>query len=229
MITIHRQGNASRLSMVLAGAILLLLTGSVARADMLELTNGDHYSGTVISVSPTTVEFQSEVQGRIKIPREKVAAIPLHETSASRAAAQAPVTPQPAAVVGSPAAKPAPATPASAAVATAIPAKPADSVIQQLRQQGIDPNMMNQIQQQLMGKSSPEATRMFNDTVGGLKSGSLNVSDIRNQARSAIKDIQNAKKELGDDADANELLNGYMGILEKFIQESDAPTAAPAK
>ena len=39
------------------------------------------------------------------------------------------------------------------------------------------------------------------------------MSNIRAQAKNAIKDIQGAKKDLGDDAATSELLDGYAGIL----------------
>ena len=144
------------LSLFLFTCLSALLTAAPARADLLELTNGDHYSGTVIALTKTNLEFQSEVQGVVKIPRDKVARITLHE-SASKPVANVTVTPQS-------------ATPASSAATK--PVGQTDAVVQQLREQGgVAPQMMNQIQEQLLGKSSPEASRMFNEMVSGLMSG----------------------------------------------------------
>jgi hypothetical protein len=201
------------LSVFLLTCLSALLVAAPAHADLLELTNGDHYSGTVIALTRTNLEFQSEVQGLVKIPRDKVAKITLRE-STPKSVASVTVTPQPA-TPGAPPASPAATKPASQTAA----------VIQQMRQQGVAPQMMDQIQEQILGKSSPEASRMFNEMVSGLMSGSLDLSNIRTQARNAIKDIQGAKKDLGDDAATGELLDGYAGILEKFIQETDEPAA----
>jgi len=182
----------------LVTTVILLLNLTVAHADLVELVNGDHYSGNVIQLTRTNLEFQSEVQGVIKIPRYKVARIILQEP-----------TPKPtnAGATNSP-----PATNSAAS---------AEAVIQQMRAQGVDPNMMNQIQQQILGQSNPEATRMFNSMISGLMSGSLNVQDIRGQARKAIDDIQAARKDLDGDAATGELLDGYMGILQKFVAETE--------
>ncbi|MDB6108454.1 MAG: hypothetical protein JWR69_204 [Pedosphaera sp.] len=199
------------LSLFLFACLAALLVAVPARADLLELTNGDHYSGTVIALTRTNLEFQSEVQGLVKIPRDKVAKITLRE-SAPKPVASVTVTPQP-------------ATPAATSASPTKPASQTDAVIQQMRQQGVAPQMMNQIQEQILGKSSPEASRLFNEMVSGLMSGSLDMNNIRTQARNAIKDIQGAKKDLGDDAATGELLDGYAGILEKFMQETDQPDA----
>jgi hypothetical protein len=214
--------NRSRRPYLLLFACLsALLVAAPSRADLLELTNGDHYSGTVIALTKTNLEFQSEIQGVVKIPRDKVAKITLRE-STPKPVASVTVTPQP-----SPAPIAAPSSPAAAK-----PATQTDTVIQQMRRQGVDPNLMSQIQEQVFGKSSPEASRMFNDMVNGLMSGSLNVGSIRSQARNAIKDIQSAKKDLGGDAGISELLDGYADILQKFLQETgttdpEAPAAKP--
>src|SRR5580692_2283594 len=51
------------------------------RADLIELINGDHYLGTVVSMSTSNVEFLSEIQGRVTLPRAKVAQITMHEVT----------------------------------------------------------------------------------------------------------------------------------------------------
>jgi hypothetical protein len=186
--------------------IALAFNPSVCRADLLELVNGDHYSGIVIELTRTNLEFQSDIQGLVKIPRDKIAKITLRE----------------------PVAKPMAIIPSTNSAAITNSAVSADAVIQQMRAQGVDPNIMNQIQQQILGQSNPEATRMFNTTMSGLMSGSISVEDIRVQARKAIQDIQAARKDLGGDSAMTDLLNGYADILQKFVSETDAPTPATA-
>jgi hypothetical protein len=175
-----------------------------AKADLIELTNGDHYRGNVIGMTQTTLEFQSEIQGRVKLPREKVARITLREPVSQPTA----VTPQ------------------------AIPSTPetrnhkpetstlsqADEVTKQMREQGIDPRIVKQVQEQIFGKASPEAAQKFNDTMEGLMSGRVSVQDIRAQALDSIKQIKAARAELGDEAGG--MLDGYLAVLEKFVQET---------
>lgn len=41
-------------------------------SDILQMTNGDRYSGQVISVDTNSVQFKSEIQGKVNLPRSKV-------------------------------------------------------------------------------------------------------------------------------------------------------------
>ncbi len=183
------------------------------KADLIELTNGDHYRGTVISMTQTQVEFQSEIQGRVTLPRDKIAQITLHDVVAKPL------------VVSKPATAPVPSLIVSGVHNSPPPTNQADAVVQQLRQQGVDPKLIDQVQQQIFGKSSPEAAQKFNELMSGLTSGKLSMQDIRNQAQSAIDQIKAAKKDLG--GDAGEMLDSYLGILEKFVQESIADNSSP--
>ncbi|HWF19549.1 MAG TPA: hypothetical protein VG754_09780 [Verrucomicrobiae bacterium] len=189
------------------------------RADVLELTNGDHYRGNVLSMNANSVEFQSEVLGRIVLPRSKVATVTLHEVIA-KPAANTKTTAMP---YGSPIVVA--ATNASVGVSTAVvPGSQADTVVRELRKQGVDPKLIDQVQEQIFGKSSPEAAQKFNELMGGLLSGQVSVGDIRKQAQRSINDIKAAKKELGPDA--GEMLDSYLGILEKFVQEAGADSSS---
>src|SRR5258707_11573164 len=47
------------------------------RADQVELQNGDHYVGRVVSLSGETLVLQSDVLGTLRLPRGKVASITL--------------------------------------------------------------------------------------------------------------------------------------------------------
>jgi hypothetical protein len=212
MASFNHYATANRF-FIISGLIGLLSLS--ARADIIEIINGDHYSGTVISMTQSNVEFRSDIQGLVKIPRDKVASINLRPAISAKPLTAPPVT--------------APAQPLISApgVPKATTNAQSDAVIQQMREQGVDSKMMDQIQKQLLGTSTPETTKMFNDTVGGLMSGKLSTQDIRSQAQKALKDIQAARKDLGDDS--AELLDGYAAILQKFVNETEpAATAKPA-
>jgi hypothetical protein len=194
------------------GLILAVMAGPVVlpvKADLLELTNGDHYRGTVISMTQSNLEFQSEIQGRVKLPRDKVAKITLHESAVPKpVATTTPPTAAPLILSGPSNPTPTPTPPASQA----------DAVVKQMREQGLDPKLINQVQEQIFGKASPEAAQKFNETMDGLLSGKISVQDIRAQAQSSIGQIKAARQELG--GDAGEMLDGYLAILEKFVQET---------
>jgi hypothetical protein len=54
---------------------LLIFGGAAARADILNLSNGDRYIGKIEIVNATEVHLKSEIVGVVKVPREKVASI----------------------------------------------------------------------------------------------------------------------------------------------------------
>jgi hypothetical protein len=202
---------------------LVLACIFTARADMLELTNGDHYRGTIVSMNSINVEFQSEMLGRITLPRSKVATLTLHEVVGKPVANANGGVP----AVGAPiiVSRTNAGTNAAAGATVAVPGSQADLVVRQLRQQGVDPKLIDQVQEQIFGKASPEAAQKFNELMSGLLTGQLSVGDIRKQAQNSINQIQTAKKELG--GDAGEMLDSYLGILEKFVQEAGADSTSP--
>jgi hypothetical protein len=187
-----------------------------AKADMIELTNGDHYLGTVVSMTKSNVEFLSEIQGMVKLPREKIAQITLHEVVVKPIIVAKPVA----------AVQPAPASTAVVTTTTTTGAPTANDVVQQMRTEGVDPKLIDQVQEQIFGKSSPEAAQKFNEMMGGLTSGSLSMQDLRKQAQASIAQIKQAKKEFG--SDAGDMLDGYLVILQKFVDESAAESVVPA-
>jgi hypothetical protein len=205
-------------------AVLALCHAGPLKADMIELINGDHYRGTVLGMDTNNIDFLSEIQGRVHLPRGKVAQITFHEVVArpvartNAPAASAPV----ASIILS-----GPSSPAAGTVAAATtgPAS-AEAVVEQMRKQGVQPQLMNQVQEQIFGKASPEASLKFQEIMNGLMSGQISVQDLRGQAQSAIQQARDAKKELG--GDAGDMLDGYIGILEKFVAETAPSTATPA-
>ncbi len=57
------------------GAIFMFVITPGLRADVLEMQNGDRYSGKVLSVSADTVVLDSEVLGKLNVPRKQVAGL----------------------------------------------------------------------------------------------------------------------------------------------------------
>lgn len=203
------RGSSKRAAAWRGGAVLFLL-GLVLtltlrlRADLIEMINGDRYSGTIISLNSTGLVFQSETQGKITLPRPKVARVTLGN------AALAAVSPPTNAPAGSPA--------GFATIATNT-----TDLVNQLRQ-GSGKADAAQVKD-LLSSAGPEATRQFNQTLAGLMSGKLSIADIRAQARESVAQIEEARGELGDDVGS--LLDGYLGILQGFLRETE-PAAKPA-
>lgn len=196
---------------VLAGFCAFTLVATLcAHADQVNMQNGECYIGKIVTVSNETVIVQSDVLGVLKVPRSKIASITFG-TNAVSAPAQAPVVAS--------AQPPKPATTNSSSDLTAA--------ISQLR---ANPNAMQQVQQQMLAGADPKAAEMFNQMMGGLMNGSLNLDDIRKQAKSAADQLRSAKKELGDDAGF--AVDGYLAVLDGFLRETantgGAATNAPA-
>jgi hypothetical protein len=215
--------NMVRRCLAVAVAMSGLMLASAARADLIELTNGDHYRGVVVAMTVTNMEFISEIQGRVFLPRAKIAQITLHDVTPRPVATHA-ITNEPLILSG-------PSTPtvvpgaAAGAPGSAQVSGSASAVLEQMRQQGVDPKLVNQVQEKIFGQGSPEASSKFNQLMGGLMSGQISVKDIQAQAQQGIAQIKAAKKELGPEA--GEMLDGYLGILEKFVQEANADSTPP--
>jgi hypothetical protein len=187
-----------------------------ARADQVKMQNGECYIGKVVTLSNETVIVQSDVLGVLKVPRARIASITFGTNAVTRAVQtpvitsaqpQKPTQPQKPVVTNS-----------SSDLTTAI---------NQLR---ANPNAMRQVQQQMLAGADPKATEMFNQTMGGLMNGSLNLDDIRTQAKSAADQLRATKKELGDDAGF--AVDGYLAVLDGFLRETattaGATTNAPS-
>jgi hypothetical protein len=78
-------------------------------------------------------------------------------------------------------------------------------------------NLVEKVTGPFLDAAGPEAKAKFQELFGGLMSGSLSVDDIRGQARSAVAQLKELKREAGDDTG---LLDGYLTILEKFLGEA---------
>ena len=75
-----------------------------------------------------------------------------------------------------------------------------------------------------MWTAGPEANNKFNEMVSGLMSGRLTVNDIRAEAKSAADQLKELKRDLGEDAGG--ALDGYLAILEHFLQETAPPNVS---
>ena len=74
------------------GALCALLLGTLSlRADQLQMQNGDRYAGHMVSMSSNSIVLESEVLGKVTLPREKVSTV----TFGANATAPAPVAPTP--------------------------------------------------------------------------------------------------------------------------------------
>jgi hypothetical protein len=193
--------------------LLMLAAAPGVRADLVEMQNGDRYSGTVLAVSADTVVLNSEMLGKINVPRNKVATLTF-STNANAAIK--------------------PATTASARpAATNLPAPPASIVLAgtnvnlsaSLRQLGANTNFIGEIRQQMLA-SSPEATDKYDEMVNGLLSGQLDMNDLRRQAQTSADQLRELKRQLGPDADAS--LDTYLKVLDAFVNEAaDTPSPLP--
>lgn len=190
-----------------AGFLATFTMVSGLRADVLEMQNGDRYSGKVLSVSATTVVLNSEILGKINVPRAKVANLRFGANASSQQLAP----------VSTPSVAP------SAAITLPVPAPSLSlantntDLTAAFQQLGGDTNFIGQVRRQMLG-GSPEAAGKFDEMVNGLMSGQINVNDLRKQAQESAAQLRAVKKELGSEAD--ESLDVYLKILDAFVNET---------
>src|ERR1043166_6614833 len=70
-----------------AGCLAFLAVAGAAgwvRADLLEMQNGDDYAGKVLSLGANRVLLESEVLGKVTLPRDKVTSITLGSAAATK-------------------------------------------------------------------------------------------------------------------------------------------------
>ncbi len=178
---------------------LLLLWLAAAKADQVEMENGDRYVGKVLLVDDKEVRLQNEIHGPMRLSRAKVVLISFRE----KAAAAKPAAPQPSA------------------------GKPVTTdVLPQTQISGIDPKLLKQVEQEILGGAGSEANSMFTDIMKGYMSGAISLEDIRARARTSLAELKSLKDDLGEEV--GPLLDGYIAILEKFVNETKEPGPAKA-
>ena len=69
-----------------SGLAVGLFVASQVRGDQLEMQNGDRYFGKVLSVSADNVVLESEVLGKVNVPRKKVLSLTFGASAAAPAA-----------------------------------------------------------------------------------------------------------------------------------------------
>jgi len=180
--------------LVKRAAFLLLLTTLSLRADQLQMQNGDRYAGHILSMTSNSIVLESEVLGKVTVPREKVSGVTFGANATPNAAAIS--------------------APKSVAGVTNIAAA--------LHARGGDSNTIEQVRQQMLTGADPAATQKYNELVGGLMSGKLGLNDIRNEAQSSIEQINRLKRELGPEA--GDSLDSYLAILQAFVNDTATTT-----
>lgn len=201
--------------------LVLFCFSMTARADRLQLANGDEIEGELLQMSGDTVKFRHEILGTFTVPRHQIHAIELgKQRGGERIMADGSKAP--------------PETPEEVIDRLVNPDvnraavkqlekgrkrhETPQGAVEQLRQEGVDAKMMGQLHGMLPGFGSPEVQKHFQDRVTGLMSGSLSINDIRNEAIDARDQLKELMDDLGPGGEA---LGGYYGILDGFIKKTD--------
>ncbi len=180
-------------------AVILLLPGQPAVADVVKMTNGDTLHGKVVSLTADKLTIQSDVLGKLELPRKRIAMIALGEDAKFETPSQPAAAAQP---------KMAPETGTAA------------DALRQLQEQGISREQMSALRKEMPMLALPQAKSYFDQTVTGLMSGEIDLSKVRKDAIKARDELELLKKDLGPNG---HMLNGYLGILNNFIAETDPP------
>jgi hypothetical protein len=192
--------SASLRSFSVSACLSLCLLAARTYADSVQLANGDVLNGRVVGLDEQQLRLESEVHGKLSIPRAKIVSIHFGDR------------------------KPAPTAPA--ARAPAATGANLDDIFKQLRAGAT--NEVSDVQKLIPLLSNPDAFGFFQEKLRGLRDGSLSVQDIRKDAIRAREMVKDVTKGLGPEAD--QALAPYLGILERFIRETEpAKTTPPVK
>ena len=185
----------------LGSALVLSFASPWLCADQVEMQNGDRYLGKVLSLTTDQLVIQSDVLGKLTLPRDKVALITLGATVKTNMIPPAQVSPPPVTLTST-----------------------SPDLSAALRGLGSNTNMAQQVREQLLAGAGAEANKKFDELLSGLASGKLNLDGIRSEAQSAASQLRALKKELGPDA--SEPLDGYLEILDNFLKEATPPAGS---
>jgi len=187
--------------------VFLALTACawLARADIIEMQNGDRYTGKLLSVGESTVILQNDNLGRITLPRAKVAGISFVAPGAAVASAPGLTNP----LVTLP-----PQTATKGASNSALPQLASQSAL------------IKKVENEYLSGADPAAHDKFNELISGLISGKLSVEDIRREAQTTADHVRAMRKDMGEDAAG--AIDGYLAILDQFLRETPPATPPPA-
>lgn len=177
------------------------------RADQLEMLNGDRLSGRVLSVTAETVVLQSEVLGKVNVPRQKIAIVAFGTNAF-------PANP----VTGGARMSP----PAASPVGTSLTAAPITNAAfsATMGSSGADSNVIRQVREQMLA-GNPAAAAKFDELADGLMSGKLNMADLRREAKASADQLRELERQSPEAAAS---LDGYLQVLDNFLNESaDVP------
>jgi len=196
----------TKLLSVPSGIVLLFAAAFWLRADEVNMQNGDRYFGHVVSVSADTVVLNSEVLGKINVPRKNVASLAFGTNTVAPVSVTTNLL-----KVAAP----------TGAVNTNLDFSAA------LQNPGLGANSIRQIREQMLA-GSPEAAGKFDTMVNGLLTGSMSMDDLRREAKSSADQLRALKRDLGPEADDS--LDSYLEVLDGFLKEFEttAPTNAAA-
>jgi hypothetical protein len=198
--------SATRYRLACGAACLFALTTLSLRADLIQLQNGDRYAGKILSMTSNSIVMESDVLGKVTLPRNKVTSLTFGASAAATNAAPA-----------------LPNLPASATASpTAANANPDLSAA--LRNLGANTNFIQQVRQQMLTGADPAANQKYDELVGGLMTGKMSLNDLRNQAKTSIDQINQLKRELGPEA--SDSLDSYLTILQSFVNEGSPTDSA---
>jgi hypothetical protein len=197
--------------------VMTAIVPSVIQADEVEMQNGDRLSGKVLSVSASTVVIESEMLGKVNVPRKNILAV-VFGTNAS------------------------PAKTTSGVLQAAVPANPPASISltawlstngvssASIRSPDMDTNVIRQIREQMLA-GNPVAAAKFDEIADGLMSGKLDLDDLRREASVAAGQLRELKRQ---DPELGDSLNAYLQVLDNFLNEpagnpADAPSPPQTK
>lgn len=197
-----------KLISISCGVVGLFLQTTPLHADQVEMQNGDRYVGKVLSLDTSTLILKNDNLGTVRIARNKVANVTFGANTIPT------TNTAPATVV----------TNSQPQTATVVTTNGQADLAASLKALGANTNFIKQVQSQFLAGAGPEANNKFNDMVAGLMNGNMNINDLRAQAKQAAANLRQMKREVGDDTG---MLDGYLSILENFLQESEPGTNSP--
>jgi hypothetical protein len=193
---------------LLSVGIYIVLTVPLIRADQVEMLNGDRLSGRVLSVTTETVVLQSDVLGRVNVPRQKIATVSFRTNTA----------PETGTIINSRTSLQTASQSGNSPIALVNTNMP---LAASFGGPGDDTNVVRQIREQMLA-GNPAASAKFDELANGLMSGKLNMEDLRREAKASADQLRELQRQ---DPEAAASLDGYLQVLDSFLNE---PVDVPA-